>query len=150
MLTSICFVLYRFPFLNFSFKKIGNFERKMTKYNTFLTVFIFTIVAMVLFTIFYMQAIFGFVYHAQQMAMDHYQPNPFSIFSRIFTPGVVITFIVMMLCSLTYRILGIVHVARTKTISDGEKALWIVGFILMGFIAGIVFLVMAKGKKMFA
>ena len=32
-------------------------------------------------------------------------------------------------------------------VKDGEKALWIIGFILMGFITAIVFLIMAKGKK---
>ena len=53
-----------------------------------------------------------------------------------------------MLLGLTYRILGIVHVARTKIISDGEKALWIVGFVILGFITAIVFLVMAKSRKL--
>jgi type III secretory pathway component EscV len=33
-------------------------------------------------------------------------------------------------------------------IGDGEKALWIIGFIIMGFITCIVFLVLAKGKKL--
>ena len=55
--------------------------------------------------------------------------------------------LVLGLSSLAYRILGIVYVAKSKTVSDGEKALWIVGFIIMGFITGIVFLVMAKGRK---
>jgi hypothetical protein len=120
----------------------------MTKYNTFLTVFIFTIIAMVLFFIFYIQVIFGFITNSHSTAFNQYQPNPFEVFTQIFTPGVVITFITMMLLGLTYRILGIVHVARTKIISDGEKALWIVGFVILGFITAIVFLVMAKSRKL--
>lgn len=74
-------------------------------------------------------------------------PNPIGIFSTIFSPQVVISGLVLALSSLAYRIQGIVYVARNKTVSDGEKALWIVGFILMGFVTAIVFLIMAKGRK---
>jgi len=51
-----------------------------------------------------------------------------------------------MVTSLTSRIMGIVAVAKSKTVADGEKALWIVGFALMSFITSIIFLIMAKGK----
>jgi tellurite resistance protein TehA-like permease len=117
----------------------------MTKYNTFLTVFIIAVIAMIVFFIFYFQAIFGFMRTMQEFRNE--QPNPFYIFNTIFTPQVIISAIVLGFSSLTYRILGIVHVAKNKTVKDGEKALWIVGFILMGFVTAIVFLVMAKGRK---
>jgi len=117
----------------------------MTKYNTFLTVFIISVVAFIVFMAFYVQAIFGLI-----KTMDEFKnedPNPFIIFNTIFSPQVIISAIVLGFSSLTYRILGIVHVARNKTVRDGEKALWIIGFILMGFVTAIVFLVMAKGRK---
>lgn len=74
-------------------------------------------------------------------------PNPVGILSILFSPQVVISGLVLAISSLVYRIQGIVYVARNKTVSDGEKALWIVGFILMGFVTAIVFLIMAKGRK---
>jgi hypothetical protein len=116
----------------------------MNKYNTFLSVFIISVVAMVAFFIFYLQAIFGFALNVHEFNDSN---PPFEFFSRIFSPQVIISGIILGISSLVYRILGIVHVARNKTVSDGEKALWIVGFILMGFVTAIVFLIMAKGRK---
>ena len=119
----------------------------MIKYNTFLTVFIITIIAFVVFIIFYIQAIFGLAVSVAE-PMHREEPNPFRILSTLFSMPVVISGLILGLSSLTYRIMGIVGVAKNKLVSDGEKALWIIGFILMGFITAIVFLVMAKGKKM--
>ncbi len=117
----------------------------MNKYNTFLTMFIISFIAMVVFFIFYFQAILGFAFHAD--AFERHAPNPFLILGSIFTPAVIVSMVIMGLSSLTYRILGIVYVARNKTVGDGEKTLWIVGFIIMGFVTAIVFLIMAKGRK---
>lgn len=127
-------------------KQYCRFKKKnMTKYNTFLTIFIISVVAMVVFLIFYMQAIFGVVRTVDEFKGD--EPSPFLILNTIFSPQVIISAIILGFSSLTYRILGIVHVAKNKTVKDGEKALWIVGFILIGFVTAIVFLVMAKGRK---
>ncbi len=117
----------------------------MTKYNTFLAVFIISIIALIAFLIFYFQAIFGVAFSFQEK--QPYGPDPINILAGIFTPEVIISGAIMTLSSLLYRIIGIVYVARNKTVSDGEKALWIIGFIIMGFITGIVFLILAKGKK---
>jgi hypothetical protein len=117
----------------------------MTKYNTFLFVFIVSTIAMIVFLVFYLQAIFGFAMNIR--AFENHDPNPFELLTRIFSPQVIISGIIMAVGSLAYRILGIVYVAKNKTVKDGEKALWIVGFILMGFVTAIVFLVMAKGRK---
>ncbi|MBL7702140.1 MAG: hypothetical protein JNM14_07815 [Ferruginibacter sp.] len=117
----------------------------MNKYNTFLTVFIISVIALIVFLVFYMQGIFGLVRTIDDLAGD--EPGPFLVLNTIFSPQVIISGIVLGLASLTYRIIGIVYVAKNQTVKDGEKALWIVGFILMGFITGIVFLVMAKGRK---
>jgi hypothetical protein len=117
----------------------------MNKYHSFLTVFIISVVALIMFLIFYLQAIFGFAFNMHEHT--GYDPNPFEFFSRIFSPAVIISGIILGISSLVYRIQGIVYVARNKTVRDGEKALWIVGFIIMGFVTAIVFLVMAKGRK---
>ena len=117
----------------------------MTKYNTFLFIFIVSVIAMIVFLVFYMQAIFGFAMNMNEFDGRH--QNPVNFFSRIFTPQVIISAMMMGFSSLAYRILGIVYVARNKTVKDGEKALWIVGFIIMGFVTAIVFLVMARGRK---
>ena len=117
----------------------------MTKYNTFLTVFIISILALIVFMVFYMKAIFGLVTTLHNLHGE--EPNPFAIISTLFSPPVVISGIILGVTSLIYRIQGIVYVARNKVVKDGEKALWIIGFCVMGFITGIVFLIMAKGKK---
>jgi uncharacterized membrane protein len=120
----------------------------MNKYNTFLFVFIVSVIAMVVFFAFYLQAIFGFAMNINEF--DRNQIAPFEFLRQIFTPQVIISAAVMAFSGLACRVLGIVHVAKSKTVTDGEKALWIVGFIIMGFITSIVFLVMAKGRKFVA
>lgn len=117
----------------------------MAKYNTFLFLFIVSTIAMIVFLVFYLQAIFGFAMNIHEF--EGRNPNPFEFFSRIFSPPVIISGVIMAFSSLAYRIMGIVYVAKNKTVRDGEKALWIVGFIIMGFVTAIVFLVMAKGRK---
>jgi len=117
----------------------------MTKYNTFLTVFIVSIIALIFFLVFYIQGIFELVYTIDDLKGD--EPSPFLILNTLFNPAVLISAIILGISSLVYRVLGIVYVARNKTVNDGEKALWIIGFIIMGFITGIVFLIMAKGRK---
>lgn len=117
----------------------------MNKYNAFLTVFIISVVAMIVFIMFYMQAIFGLAFNMHQH--NAYDSNPFEFLRDIFSPQVIISGIILGISSLVYRIQGIVYVARNKTVTDGEKALWIIGFIIMGFVTAIVFLIMAKGRK---
>jgi hypothetical protein len=115
------------------------------KYNTFLWTFIFSIISGVVLLVFYLKAIFSFVRHA-----DMYERNadPFAFLANIFTPEVIISFVVAIALGLAYRIMAIVWVAKNKVATGGEKALWIVGFILLGFVTAIVFLIMAKGRKL--
>jgi len=117
----------------------------MTKYNTFLLLFIASSIAMIVFLVFYLQAIFGLAMNMDEF--DRHHPNPITLLTTIFSPQVIISGAIMTFSSLAYRILGIVRVAKNKTVADGEKALWIIGFIIMGFVTGIVFLVMARGRK---
>jgi len=115
----------------------------MNRYNTFLTVFIVSIMALVVFLYFYFHAIFSIVIQAHQ----HIDPDPFEIVGTIFSPQILVSGLILAISSLAYRVIGIVYVAKNKTVSDGEKALWIIGFIIMGFVTGIVFLIMAKGRN---
>ncbi len=120
----------------------------MTKYNTFLACFIIATVAFICFFVFYINGIFSIVSTA-----IHYDEQPGSYhsalayFNAIFTPQLIISLILFGITSLTCKILGIVYVAKNNLVGSGEKALWIIGFVIMGFITSIVFLVMAKGKK---
>ena len=115
----------------------------MNKYNTFLTLFIVTVIAFICFMLFYLSAIFSFIGDAFMQP----NANPSQMFSTIFSTQLIIALVIMLIASLANRIFGIVMIAKTRTISDGEKALWIIGFVLMSFVTSIVFLVMAKGKK---
>ena len=115
----------------------------MSKYNTFLAVFIISLVALIFFLIYYLNGVFAFVMHAH----EYERANPFEMLTTLFNPAVIISGLIMGITSLVYRIQGIVYVAKNKTVTDGEKALWIIGFILMGFITAIVFLILAKGRK---
>lgn len=116
----------------------------MSRYNLFLLLFIISTAAAILFFIFYIQAIFGFAFN------DHdyiHSRTPWEFFGRIFSPQVVLSIVIAGITSLASRILGIVMVAKNNTVADGEKALWIIGFVIMSFITSIVFLIMAKGRK---
>ena|SRR5436190_1626616 len=116
----------------------------MSKYNTFLAGFIISIVALIVFLVVYLGAIFSLVKYADELGHD----DPFEIIAILFSPEVIISGLVMAISNLLYRVLGIIHVAKNKTISGGEKALWVIGFIIMGFVTAIVFLVLAKGKNL--
>jgi hypothetical protein len=114
----------------------------MIRYNTFLSLFIISGIAFIVFMAFYMHSIFSVILHEREYSDQH----PFEIFKYIFSVQVIISLIVFALGNLACRIMGIVTVAKSNTVSDGEKAIWIIGFVLLSFITSIVFLVMAKGK----
>jgi hypothetical protein len=115
----------------------------MRKYNIFLTLFIISVIAGCLFIGFYLKAIFAVLV----LKRDNPTPDPFEILTTMFTPAVIFSILIAAVTSLTSRIVGIVSVAKSKTVSDGEKVLWVLGFVFMNFITSIVFLIMAKGKN---
>ncbi len=117
----------------------------MTRYNTFLFLFILSTIATAVFLVFYIQAIFGIAFNEHDLSYSRHMP--FEFLGRIFSTQVVLSLLVAGITSLAYRILGIVIVARNKSVSDGEKALWIIGFVIMSFITAIVFLILAKSRK---
>ncbi len=115
----------------------------MSKYNIFLTLFIISVIAVCIFIGFYFKAIFSVV----ALTHNNPTPDPFEILSTLFTPAVIFPIVIAVITSLINRILGIVMVVKSKTVSDGEKVIWVLGFVFMNFITSIVFLIMAKGKK---
>ena len=115
----------------------------MLKYKLFLTLFIVSVIAGCFFFGLYIKAIFSVIV----LANDNPKPDPFEILSTIFSPAVIISLVVAGITNLVNRILGVVAVAKSKTINDGEKVLWVLGFVFVSFITSIVFLIMAKGKK---
>ena len=114
------------------------------KYKTFLWTFILSVIAGMVFFVFYIRAIFSLT----RSAYSGYDPDPFAVLGNIFTPEVIISFVILALASLAYRIMAIVWIAKNKIINSSEKALWIVGFILLGFVTAIVFLILAKSRKL--
>ncbi len=115
----------------------------MTKYNSFLFVFIVSLIALALFLVFFLQGIFSFAFSVG----NNQDPSDYEVFQALFTPQILVSGIVLAITSLIYRVIGIVQVAKNKLVSDGEKVLWILGFIFMGFITAIIFLVLAKKKQ---
>lgn len=115
----------------------------MGRYNTFLILFLASVLVTAVFMVFYLQAIFSLVAEATRHVPE---PDPFEMLTTIFSPQVLFSGVAMALTGLAYRILGIVYTVRNKTVSDGEKALWIIGCILMGFVTSIVFLVLGRKR----
>ncbi|MBC7866336.1 MAG: hypothetical protein H7X88_02270 [Gloeobacteraceae cyanobacterium ES-bin-316] len=115
----------------------------MTRYNAFLTLFILSTISFFVCMGFYIQGIFSFVMRASAT----HDNDPLRMFSAILSPPLIVAFAVAAISSLACRITGIVMVMKNKTVSDGEKAIWIVGFVVMYFITSIVFLVLAKSRK---
>jgi len=52
--------------------------------------------------------------------------------------------IVGLLLTLGYMILGIIEVTNSTKIDKSEQILWVVGFILFGFITAIVYLIFGR------
>ena len=117
----------------------------MSKYNSFLALFIISVVAFIIFIMFYFNGILTLIFRMHEN--DNADLSAWQIANIFLNPSFLISVIIFGMTSLACRILGIVYVAQNKTVGDGEKALWIIGFILMGFITSVVFLVMAKGRK---
>ena len=117
----------------------------MSKYNSFLTLFIISAITSIIFIAFFFNDIMSFIIKMEEH--ENADPSAREIIYTFFNPAFIISVIIFAMTSLTCRVLGIVYVAQSKTVSDGEKAIWIIGFILMGFITSIVFLIMAKGRK---
>jgi hypothetical protein len=115
----------------------------MNKYNNFLLLFIVEVAAFCIFIYNYLKVFIAFSFET----VNQHTPNdPFALFGMIFNPTIIISFIVLLLTSWLTRIFGILSIAKNKTITEGEKVIWVIGFVFMSFIASIVFLFAAKKK----
>jgi hypothetical protein len=81
--------------------------------------------------------------HSEGMPMD-----PFYFFKMIFSPLMLIAMAVLAISGLLYRILGIIFVARNSKLQGGEQALWIIGFVLFGFVTAIVFMAIGRSRAL--
>jgi len=115
----------------------------MRKYAVFLTLFIISVIACCFLIGFYIKAILSVVV----LTHDNPKPDPFEILSTIFSPALIFSLVIAVVASLINRIIGVVAVVKSKAVSDGEKVVWVLGFVFMSFITSIVFLIMARGKK---
>ncbi len=115
----------------------------MNAYRIFILAFVLSIVAFVVVMISYVNGIMDVVRISQhgneEMASE--------ILKTIFSPLFIISCLVLGICSLLYRVLGIVFVVKSNA-EGGEKALWIIGFILIGFITAIIFMAVAKSRNL--
>jgi len=117
----------------------------MNLYRIFIAAFAISILALIIVLFSYIQAL------TQLLADTNGEDGELMArnFIRSFlTPAFLISAIVLGLSSLAYRVIGIVCAARNRTIDGGEKAMWIIGFIMLGFITAIVFLVLARSRNM--
>ena len=115
----------------------------MTKYNIFFLLLLVSMLAFIFFMGFSARQIFSFIMQAR----ENEEPNAGEVLRFLLRPALIISFIIAVITNFIYRVLGIVMVIKNKTVSDLEKAIWVIGFIIMSFITAIVFLIMAKSRK---
>ncbi len=115
----------------------------MSSYRIFIVCFCISAIAFGVFIASYLQSLFQII----QMA-DSMDSRPAEVFSLLFSPTWIISLVVMAIANLVYRVLGIIFVARNPGLEGGEKAIWIIGFVLLSFITGIVFMAMASSRNL--
>lgn len=115
----------------------------MTKYNLFFILLLVSILAFIFFMGFAAREIFTYIMQAK----ENQAPNQAEVWKFLLSPPLIISFLTAVVTNFAYRVWGIVMVIKNKTVSDVEKAIWIIGFIVMSFITAVVFLIMAKSRK---
>lgn len=113
----------------------------------FLICFIVSIVALVFFLGIHFYNIMNMM-KAIRLGVDANEPVFF--FQNIMSPFWIFSFVLLVISSLAYQIIGIVTVAKNSAIDSSEKVIWVIGFILFGFITAIVFLALDNTRKFFA
>lgn len=116
----------------------------MKQYRLFVATFVLSILALVIFFAAYFHGLMKVIHMGIQAQGLH--EDPFYFFRTIFSPALLISFPVLLISGLIYRLLGIIFIAGNTKLSGGEQAMWIIGFVIAGFITAIVFIVMAKGR----
>lgn len=115
-------------------------------YRIFVIAFIVSALALVVFAYYYVHLITDLVQATDAPGAGY----PQSVFRDLFSPGIIIPGIILGVCSLLYRILGIIFIARNPLLEGGEKVIWILGFVGLGFITGIIFMATASSRALTA
>lgn len=121
-----------------------------THYRLLVISFILSLLAGILFIIFYGSAIIaliGSIEHASNGEIAN-PPDPEAILRIFFNPALIISGAIASIASLTNRIIGIILVAGNKTMKEGERVLWILGFILINMVTNILFLALRKSRNL--
>lgn len=123
----------------------------MQLYKFFVITFITCVVLAAIATFFYLFHLPDFI--MQITALENTQSdNPADvfrvIFGTIFSPFFIVAILISALCQLAYKIIGIVLISNNKSMGSGEKLLWILGFIFLGFITAIVFMALKNSRNL--
>lgn len=123
-----------------------------TLYQFLVFTFILGIISSILFLVFYMQgfsALFGG--WNNMINIDEAEPpfgGPDELFNFLFSPKIIISFLVMLISGIGNMILGIVLIARNRFVKSDAKVLWILGFIILPFVTNIVFFALKKSHNL--
>jgi predicted permease len=116
----------------------------MSQYRIFIAAFMISIIAMVVFFATYFNGLMNVMrvaVHNEGVPVD-----PFYFFRMIFSPLMITSLAILIISGLLYKVLGIIFVARNSKLPGGEQAIWIIGFVLFGFITAIVFMAIGKSR----
>ena len=118
----------------------------MNLYRIFIAAFTVNMISMVVFFAAYFNGLMNVIRaasYSEGIPMD-----PFYFFKMIFSPLMLISVAVLTLSGLLYRVLGIIFVVRNTKLPGGEQALWIIGFVLFGFVTAIVFMAIGRSRAL--
>ena len=118
----------------------------MKFYKSFVIAFAVSIVAIILFFVAHFQMMFTLMNTAETMNAQ----TPAEVFGLIFTPLWIASFVFLIISTITYQVLGIVMIIKNPNVEGTDRILWILGFILAGFITAIVFMILLKSKNLTA
>jgi hypothetical protein len=116
----------------------------MNQYRLFVAAFIISIISMIVFFASYFNGLMNVMREA--VYNDDVPVDPFYFFKTLFSPLMLTALAILIISGLLYKILGIIFVARNTKLPGGEQAIWIIGFVLFGFITAIVFMAIGKSQ----
>lgn len=118
-------------------------------YNIFKLAFFISLLGLAVFFVSYFMNIMDLVRNAEQL-QEYNNSDPGYVLKTLFSPAMLTSLVITTIAQLTYIILGIVFVVRNKNIQDTERVLWILGFLLVGFVTAIIFMILNKSRRLVA
>lgn len=121
-----------------------------THYRLLVISFILSLLAGILFIIFYGSAIITLISSVEQASNGAVvnPPDPEAMLRIFFNPALFISGAIAGIATLSNRIIGIILIAGNKTMQEGERVLWILGFILMNIITNILFMALSRSRNL--